>query len=209
MKKLSLLFLSFVFIYLFMHINTNSVAGTPESEASFIQLGFFNIKYINETSLLSWNTTMTTDGSSFIIERSPDGKNYTELGRVKPIGVNNFNYVDYHPVHGINFYRFKRVDEDGKLTISPVRMIITDKESPYSLKPIMVKSIMTISNSNTSLHDTSIKIIAAKSGELTYEAVMASDKPEMDINLSNLPVGNYVAQMEIDGKVYNHTFVKQ
>jgi hypothetical protein len=186
-----------------------SVAGTPESEASTISLGFFNIKFINESSLLSWTTPSTVSGSAFTIERSEDGKSYNEIGKVKATGSSNFNFVDYKPSAGINYYRFKRVDVDGKLTISPVRVVITEKNSPFSTYPTYVKTSLTVSSSYVSNHDTTIKVISAKTGEVALETTLASDKTEMSINLSNLPAGNYVTKMDVDGKSYNSTFVKQ
>lgn len=186
-----------------------SVAGTPESEASTIQLGFFNIKFINETSLLSWTTPNTVSGAAFTIERSEDGKTYNAIGKVKATGSSNFNFVDYSPVAGINYYRFKRVDEDGKLTISPVRVVITETNSPFKTYPTLVKSTITVSSSYVSNNDTAIKVVSLKTGEVAFETVMTSDQTEMMINLANLPAGNYVTRMEVEGKVYNQTFVKQ
>ena len=199
-------------ILLTLLVSTSSfarVAGTPESEASTIQLGFFNIKFINETSLLSWTTPSTVSGAAFTIERSEDGKSYNEIGKVKATGASNFNFVDYKPTTGINYYRFKRVDADGKLTISPVRVVITEKDSPFKTYPTLVKSTITVSSSYVSNNDTAIKVISAKTGEVAYETTMTSDQTEMMVNLSNLPAGNYVTRMEVEGKVYNQTFVKQ
>ena len=207
MKTLNLIVL--LLSLLVCTVATASVSGTPEAEASTIQLGFFNIKFINETSLLSWTTPATVSGAAFTIERSEDGKTYSEIGKVKATGASNFNFVDYKPAGGINYYRFKRVDAEGRLTISPVRVVITETDSPFKTYPTLVKSTITVSSSYISNNDAKIKVISAKTGDVAYETTMAFDQTEMMINLASLPAGNYVTRMEVEGKVYNQTFVKQ
>jgi hypothetical protein len=87
--------------------------------------------------------------------------------------------------------------------------VITETNSPFKTYPTLVKSTITVSSSYVSNNDTAIKVVSLKTGEVAFETVMTADQTEMMINLANLPAGNYVTRMEVEGKVYNQTFVKQ
>lgn len=210
-KKMKTLTVTIAFLLIVLSAGSTfaSIAGTPESEAASIQVGFFNIKYFNETSILSWTTPNTVSGAAFTVERSEDGKVYTEIGKVNATGISNFSFVDYKPVDGINYYRFKRVDAEGKLTISPVRVVITEKDSPFKIRPALDKSSITLKSQLVCSCNTSVKVVSLKTGSVELETTLVADTKELELNVSNFPAGGYVIKMEVEGKVYNQSFVKQ
>lgn len=69
---------------------------------------------------LHWKTTSETNNDHFIVEKSIDGINYTEMARLQ--GNQNSNqtieYItaDINPVFGNNYYRLTQVDLDGNFT---------------------------------------------------------------------------------------------
>jgi len=56
------------------------------------------------------------------LERSADGKAFEKIGQIKGAGNSviklNYTFMDNHPANGINYYRLKQVDDDGKCTYS-------------------------------------------------------------------------------------------
>lgn len=76
------------------------------------------------TVLLKWATATEQNNKGFSVERSEDGTNYNEIGWVDGVGESNINrkyvFTDRTPVSGINFYRLKQVDLDGKTRYSNV-----------------------------------------------------------------------------------------
>jgi|GEM_PF-3264663 len=72
------------------------------------------------TVLLSWTASEQVNTSSFVVERSSDGKNYTAIGS-KPAAGNyaeqmTYTLTDANAQSGTNYYRLKMVDVDGQIT---------------------------------------------------------------------------------------------
>ncbi|MFN3918360.1 MAG: T9SS type A sorting domain-containing protein [Flavobacteriales bacterium] len=78
-------------------------------------------KYYNE---LSWITASEQNNDFFIIERSTDGIEFREIGKVKGAGssssVRLYNYTDRIPKAGTNYYRLVQTDFDGTTTRSKI-----------------------------------------------------------------------------------------
>ncbi|MEO0627884.1 MAG: T9SS type A sorting domain-containing protein [Bacteroidota bacterium] len=70
-----------------------------------------------QTSWLSWVTATETENSHFEVERSIDGQNWSQIGRVEGFGdsdvARNYQFEDARPAAGLNYYRLKQVDYDG------------------------------------------------------------------------------------------------
>ncbi|WP_276482152.1 T9SS type A sorting domain-containing protein [Paraflavitalea pollutisoli] len=71
---------------------------------------------------LSWTTSAEENNSHFDIERSNDGAAYTKIGKVAPkFGViNQYEFTDAAPAPGVNYYRIRQIDLDGRPTLSKV-----------------------------------------------------------------------------------------
>jgi hypothetical protein len=72
----------------------------------------------NNSVELNWQTAEETNNSHFIIERGKDGQRFLSIGRVQGrenyIGITNYHFTDFTPDAGINYYRLKQVDIDGR-----------------------------------------------------------------------------------------------
>jgi hypothetical protein len=72
--------------------------------------------------LLNWKVTCTTSPrATMTLERSSDGRNYSGIYNVTADAVRcqqPFDYIDANPLKGMNYYRLKIVDADGKVTYS-------------------------------------------------------------------------------------------
>lgn len=188
-----------------------SGSGLPENDVLASELNFFTIKAINQTTLLTWSSSNPMTNNYFVIERSNDGKTYSQIGKVKSTGTTNFSFVDYNPNPNINYYRFRKVEFDGSVAVSPVRVVVIEKDSPFTVYPTIVKSTLTLQNNISADIDSDAKVqfILASTGEVMQETTLEANNSRIDINLSSLPSGNYVAKILKDKKEFNHTFVKQ
>jgi hypothetical protein len=90
-----------------------------------------------EGNLLEWTTASEINNDYFEVERSKDGLLFTNVGMV--IGSGNsshqlhYKWLDKIPLNGINYYRLRQVDYDGKYAYSGIVAIF------YSLKADEVK----------------------------------------------------------------------
>lgn len=82
--------------------------------------------------LLKWTTATETNNSGFIVERSSDKINFTELafvnGRGTTTEVNDYEYADKISAIGKYYYRLKQIDFDGSFNYSNI--VETEVEGP-------------------------------------------------------------------------------
>lgn len=74
---------------------------------------------------LDWITASEIDNDYFVVEKSADGKNFEETGRISgagnSTGLINYSFVDKHPFDArISYYRLKQVDYNGASVFSRV-----------------------------------------------------------------------------------------
>jgi Secretion system C-terminal sorting domain len=91
------------------------------------------INYITGTKsgsnhLLNWRVTCVSVPSATIeLERSTDGRSYSSIYSIFATALRceqPFNYTDAQPAKGINYYRLKMTDSDGKITYSTIVPLI-------------------------------------------------------------------------------------
>ena len=79
------------------------------------------------TALLTWRTASETASSYFAVERSTDGQNFAEVGRVPSQGqAASYTYRDALAASqqaGAVYYRLRQVDNDGTAAYSPTRTV--------------------------------------------------------------------------------------
>ncbi|HTI94739.1 MAG TPA: T9SS type A sorting domain-containing protein [Puia sp.] len=69
---------------------------------------------------VDWTTAIEQNNRYFIIQRSTDGQNFSNLDTIASAGPtqngHSYIYTDAHPAAGDNFYRLEQVDLDGTAT---------------------------------------------------------------------------------------------
>jgi hypothetical protein len=111
----------------------------PAQEAEFslpLVLKTFNASLNNKKVNLTWVTGHEKDLSHFIIERSTNGRDYTEVAIVfamgNPKAVQSYNFADLvdADTRSIIYYRLRMLDSRKRQQFSPVRIIrISDAAS--------------------------------------------------------------------------------
>ena len=89
--------------------------------------------------LLNWVTLSEINNEKFIVEKSIDGINFESIFIVQGAGNTNTktNYysVDENPFFGVNYYRLKQIDFDGKYIYSGVISVNNTFKGQVSLFP--------------------------------------------------------------------------
>ncbi len=87
---------------------------------------------------LYWKTNTENGSDHFEVERSTDAQNFILLGNVSAQGystvTSNYTSVDPLPAKGINYYRLKMVDKDGKYVYSKIISIQVNKQDELLTK---------------------------------------------------------------------------
>lgn len=73
---------------------------------------------------VTWATASELNSDHFVVERSGDNENFTDIGTVTAAGNtqfrNDYLFVDPAPLQGANYYRLRQVDQDGSFKHSRV-----------------------------------------------------------------------------------------
>jgi hypothetical protein len=82
---------------------------------------------------VEWTVSNEQRLKHYEVERSNDGSNWTRIATVQPsvgaTGRKQYRYTDEQPVNGMNHYRVKQLDLDGKFTYSAVKTVEINKQS--------------------------------------------------------------------------------
>ncbi|MDH7463472.1 T9SS type A sorting domain-containing protein [Chitinophagaceae bacterium 26-R-25] len=151
-------------------------------------------------SLLSWVVTDQVNMSSFVVERSTDGKQYTEI--VNKAAAGNYadhmtyTFTDANAISGINFYRLKMVNIDGSYTYSAVKTVTFDVAATANLYlapnpsrgQFYVKGLT--SSSTVHILDMSGRVLQTYKGMNQYTM----------LNITSLPASTYLVQVIDEGR---------
>lgn len=98
----------------------------PQTTLS-VTLVSFTASQANQTVLLKWKTADEKNSDHFVVQRSNNGLNWEQIGRINAAGNSSatidYSLIDPQPFQGINYYRLKTVDVDGKFKLSEIRRV--------------------------------------------------------------------------------------
>lgn len=98
--------------------------GNQQSEGP--TLLSFTVSRNGDRGLLQWSTGGETNTSRIIIEKSPDGVTFTSLDSIAGRNgdtTNSYHFADNSLWKGMNYYRLKIVDADGRYNYSYIRAL--------------------------------------------------------------------------------------
>jgi hypothetical protein len=154
------------------------------------------------TVALNWKTTNEINNSHFEIERSVDSKIFYSIGTVKGFNstnMNNYFFIDSTPLNGINYYRLKQVDKDGRLNYSEIASVeFIPNISTFAISPNPADN--SIKNSITVSNTTSQIIIYDLKGRKVINEEIAANVTSKVINISRLVAGNYYIILKQNGR---------
>lgn len=82
-----------------------------------IELTYFRAIPKEDKVLIKWQTAVELNNDYMVVERSTDGRTFSEVGRVRGQGsstfLNDYELVDNNPATGVNYYRLHQFDFDG------------------------------------------------------------------------------------------------
>jgi hypothetical protein len=91
--------------------------------------------------LVRWTTVSEINNDRFEVERSPDGRNWSVISSTKGNGTSSeahtYTVHDNNPLNGMNFYRIKQYDNNGKMSITGIKSlrVRNDRAAVVSVLP--------------------------------------------------------------------------
>ncbi len=171
---------------------------------------------------LSWTTATEVNNAGFELQRSIDGVNFSKLLFVSSKAENgnsteklNYFYNDEQPLKGINYYRLKQLDKDGKYDYSGVVKLDGDRVTEVqivSVYPNPVRDRLNIKLQSPVSKKGTVVITDAMGKVLMQQAVeLVNGDSRLDVNVSRLAQGNYFVKVICaDGcTTAIHRFIKE
>ncbi len=100
------------------------VSITAAGNCTVVPLTWLSVSAVlqNKKTILNWSVAAEQNNAVFVVERSTDGVTWTTIftvdGSATAALQNNYTGIDAAPATGINFYRIKQVDVNGRFTYS-------------------------------------------------------------------------------------------
>jgi hypothetical protein len=115
-----------------------AISGLWVTDASYVVLAEridnLSAQWADDKVTLTWTLEMADGVNKLVVERSPDGKDYTPLSVINTPSTGKQCTTDDHPLPGLNYYRLRLLNEDEVIAYSPVACITTGK---VTLNPSM------------------------------------------------------------------------
>lgn len=115
-----------------------------------VELEWLKAKSQTNSVLLNWRTASETNNDRFEVQWSTDAINWQELGFVSGHGTtpspHEYSFLDTRPLKGLNYYRLRQVDFNGKATYSSIVSAIVDGQPAVKVYPNPAADWVTISN---------------------------------------------------------------
>ncbi len=161
---------------------------------------------------LTWKTAFENNNDHFEIETSKDGISFYKIGTVRSLGnsasVQSYTFRDNLPANGLNYYKLKQVDIDGRSTYSRSIVISFDGNGKLlTVYPNPAKEILTISFSspqkNVMVH------IFNMEGKLIRKEFLGSVQRNSALYVKYLIPGTYLLEFIIGDEKKAIKFIKQ
>lgn len=150
------------------------------------------------TTFLKWETASERNSNYFNIERSSDARIFTAIGQIKAQGTtldaHRYHFIDEKPQIGIQYYRLKIMDEDGKYDYSPIRSVAFDGKIKAWVYPNPFTEKLVVETDNTEgvkFYDIEIADAVGK----TYFIAKKIENPQFNVDLKHLANGIYFAKI--------------
>ena len=183
-----------------------------------IELLSFTATCDGRSALVEWTTATECNNDYFVLERSDDAINFTELARVAGAGNSidpiDYAYTDYGIHGGDSYYRLVQVDYDGTRAVSEVVVVncieTAAGEPDVQAYPNPFYGELTLELENFDNRPARIDVYDML-GKLIYTDKVASPQNyyETVLNLSNLPPATYTVRVSTADFVINKKVVKQ
>lgn len=189
------------------------------SNCSVLSIALINLygTVIDQYAQLKWTVTKEFNNGYFIIEKSRDGNNFFEAGRVNALTIQGqtsqtYKFTDPGVLSGQAFYRIKAISGDGLLFKYTEIILLSNYE----------KSVALLSAINPFKNEIKAEVLTTRSGIIQADIVnifgvtvaskkifvtKGNNKVEID-NLSIVSKGQYFLRIRFEDFIINRALIK-
>lgn len=153
----------------------------------------FTAQLKNNSVQLNWNTVNEQNISTYEVERSVDGRTFTSIATVRASNSSSYNTIDNNPQYGINYYRLKVNEQNGKVNYSNIIQIQVGKQVSTLVtvypNPI-INNVLSVQLVNAAKGSYSISLYNT-AGQKVYEKTL---EHQGGSSTENLAIGSLLSQ---------------
>ena len=188
------------------------ILGTLDGTALPIVMNDFEAEATAEGVQLTWQTAAEQNNEGFDIQRKASNGSWENIGFAEGRGTtqatNNYEFLDENPLRGVNYYRLRQRDFDGRSEISAIVSVdfsMNEEVPVLQLFPNPVTDgVLNLDFSNLENEEMTIRIFTA-SGQLVSEF----QQNENTLNVADLPNGAYFLEVQTGSETVSRQFVKE
>ena len=168
----------------------------------------------NTAVLLQWQTSQEEDNKGFFVERSTDGRSFTELGFVPAVAfsgaINHYSFIDDQlSAHTAQwYYRLRQEDIDGTISYSPLRSVERTTVGEWICSPNPAQAETTLSWPDAPFAEARV-LLRQPQGKIMAQIPSWAPTTPLKLALDNYPPGVYLLQVQTDDMVYSKRLLIQ
>ena len=167
----------------------------------------FSAKSVNCAPQLNWQVADALNFSRFEIERSADGRNYSNVGSVTyNEAVTHYSYTDNRSGEGRFFYRLRLVDIDGSFKYSNIVSLMNNCGSLLDITPTITNSSVYVTLPG-GYENARIRVFNAAGQEMPVR--ISGNGARRTIDISTLTKAYYFVQVNNNGVLKTVKILKQ
>lgn len=176
--------------------NNSTEAFVLQLQASLpVILVDFAITNTEKLVSLKWKSPQENNNQTYIVERSNDATIWMKIAEVKAVTYSSvpqyYSFADESPTNGINYYRLRIVDRDGKFGITQIkaaRISMMPARSFMYPNPVVSTATIFINDETASYFNI---CIYNKTGKMLSHSQVNNDSNLINIDATKLPDGDY------------------
>lgn len=160
--------------------------------------------------LLTWDVADDKASTAYVLQRSRDGLNWTDVHTAKSTAdkaIANYQYLDAKALDGTSYYRLKI--ESTPTSYSDARKVDFGKNAEVKVWPNPVKSQLEIKVQSAEAQNGTVRLITS-AGQVIREWKVQLSAGINDIPLQNIaihPPGSYLLQVSAGTELYNQRII--
>jgi hypothetical protein len=173
-----------------------------------VKLTYFKGELKDNVAKLEWETSSETNTSKFVVERSVDGVNFSDIASVAAKGNSTSDYTYYYDDNNainqpgkVVFYRIRMVDIDAAYKYSNVISIsLTDRKEAVIVSPNPVSGVTKVSLAATGTGNAKWKVIDNTGAVVMQNTLeLRPGVNTMTLDMTRLAAGVYYLDVKGNG----------
>lgn len=180
------------------NLNTSFVKN-PNGSLILVMMEF-SISNSDKAVFLKWKAQQENNNDKYFVERSVDAHTWQKIAEIAAVPVSptaqSYSFTDQQPVAGINYYRLRVVNKDGKYGLTPIKAVrIASNVKDVLLYPNPARTTASLYFNEKTTGSITVAIYNGN-GHLIETKQSAIDSNILELNVSKLAPGNYLVHVQ-------------